>query len=1250
MSLRRKILLPILALLLLVPSGALYVVATTEWGLKLVVSRLGKAGPVTITAGTVTGTLVDGFTVDRLRVQHRLSDVTIEHASGRIELLPLMILQRVTLPEVKVAHVSVVMQRDLEDRPKREARFLPALMRIDTDALHVDAADITLLSGRVVPLRKIDAAVTVYPKQIYVRSARADHELVHIEATGQVQAARPLGLEGETELSWSLEGQPDWLILAKFDGDLAKLPITGSVQKPFHARFDGAATTLNKGWNFAGHAKVQDLDLQPFGAGNALGIISGELDITSVANAFTARGRLTPPGLNAGAFGVDLRGSYSQKVVTIQGATVTHASGARATTHGDITIVKGGPVLALAGDWSRFRWPLVSAAPAFVSTQGTYTLRGVKPWSVQLEGDVIAAEQPAMPAKLRGLLSGESLQIDDATVGALGGTATFTGEARWKPAESWRIAGRMRNLDTARLREDLPGAVSFDFSANGAPFGAEGSLDFSAERLSGKLRGQNISGKGQVARAAGSKDWRFRGVDASLGRTRVQLDGRLGEQSDLTFAVNADDLSLFDPDARGRVTASGHYAGTREVPQLQVKAQGSNFEWGEYKVATLNADVDIDMRPNGHAQGHVDALQLTIGSRTLAKAIVDLSGSRESQRLTLAVDAAPYTSTLVAQGAMKDGLWQGVLQNLNIQDARDLKLALEAPATLALNLEQQQLGQTCLKGAAERLCVTGQRKTDGTWNGTLTADSIPLRAFTAGLTQDIDYDGTINFRAELSGNSKDLPVGTFRGQLQQALLRHRLANGRDERMSLGSGTVNGTATTTGFTMQVGLDAGTAGNITGELNGDRNAGDWRNFPIRGTLNANTDGLALLDIYVGGIDKASGRLITKVDIGGTLGAPTVQGLLQLRDASIDIYQVNLSMRELSLDANFSRESLDISGSSRLGSCTQRAAPDDCRAKFNGKLTWKGGEPYGNLHVGGTRLRVVDVPEARIDASPDLDFRIDGHRIRATGKVDVPYAQLEPADLTKVVLASSDEKIVGTQELDPAQRWLVAYDIQVALGDEVHIESLGLKARLGGGITVRSDEAGDVRGEGELSIAEGGKFAYLGRQFDIARGRLIYRNVPLADPAVDLRAQKVYPDVTAGMNVRGPLRSPVVTFFSDPALPRSQVESLILSGSLESAQANRSGAARNAIITQGLSIAAQRMSSQIGVDDVGLETDMKNDTSVVLGKYLTPRLYVSYGISLAEAINTLKMRFTLGDRWTIKTEAGKERSADIVYTIKK
>ena len=68
------------------------------------------------------------------------------------------------------------------------------------------------------------------------------------------------------------------------------------------------------------------------------------------------------------------------------------------------------------------------------------------------------------------------------------------------------------------------------------------------------------------------------------------------------------------------------------------------------------------------------------------------------------------------------------------------------------------------------------------------------------------------------------------------------------------------------------------------------------------------------------------------------------------------------------------------------------------------------------------------------------------------------------------------------------------------------------------------------------------------------------------------------------------------------------------------------------------------------MGLEQNLANETSLVLGKYLSPRLYVSYGISLTESLNTLKLRYSLNDRWTVKTEVGEARGADLVYTIEK
>ena len=125
--------------------------------------------------------------------------------------------------------------------------------------------------------------------------------------------------------------------------------------------------------------------------------------------------------------------------------------------------------------------------------------------------------------------------------------------------------------------------------------------------------------------------------------------------------------------------------------------------------------------------------------------------------------------------------------------------------------------------------------------------------------------------------------------------------------------------------------------------------------------------------------------------------------------------------------------------------------------------------------------------------------------------------------------------------------------------------------------------------------------------------------------------------------------MSFFSDPSLTQSQIASLILSGgSFESAQGKQSGG--NEMLAQGGAILAQQLGSRVGIEDVSLESDLTNETSLVLGRYLSPRLYVSYGIALTEQLNVLKLRYSLGDRWTIKTEVGQARGADLVYTIQK
>lgn len=1263
MRLRRKIILVVAAAVLLVPTALVYYVATTESGLQFIARHLGKIGPVTLTVKDVRGTLVRGFSVGSLHIQHRRADIRIEQASGHVALLPLLTLQRIQLPDVHVGHVTIAVFHDPEEQ-HGEPRFLPATMRVDARNVTVDRAELTAINGYQMAATHVKADVTILPKQIRIRTAQLDYQQTHLQGTGRVFAAHPFGLRGDVDVRYNPDDLPEWRVGAHVDGDLDKLPFDAHITQPFHAEVKGSALALTSRWHFEGRAQIQDFDLVPFGGGDALGIISGQLDLTANNDGFTARGSLTPPGLKAGAMAVTFDGAYSNKHLEIRHATATHASsGAHGSVHGGVDIISGGPRLTLAGEWTNFRWPLAGLQPAFSSARGSYRLSGVKPWHVEADGLASAAGYNDMPGTLQGALAADSLQIDGATLGILGSNTSFRGEVRWKPAESWHLTGHVENLDPTLLRPDLPGRLAFDFDVTGAPFGADAAIDFDLRHLTGRLRGQAASGGGHFARAVRSEDWQFRNVDLHFGRTHIALDGGLGAHRDLAFVLEAEDLSLLDPAAMGRVTARGRLAGTDAAPVLLFKARGTDFAWHDRKLAALNADVDIDLGASRRTEGEIDLDGLQIGSRTVQKMNVQLTGSADAQHIVARVEATPLRSALIAQGVVNQGQWRGQITSLAIDDADKLQLKLEAPAALQFDTRQFHVDELCVMGSEARLCASGTGQSDGNWKATFSTSALPLRTLTAGLSQDVDYEGTINLNADVAGVPGSLPTGNLSAQLQQAQLRHRLGNGRDERMSLGNGSVTANATPDAFSLRVGLDAGDAGNIRGQLDGQRNTGDWHDYPIAGSLDASTTSLGVLDVYVGDIDKATGRLNTRVQIGGTLGAPTIRGTLQLRDAQIDVYQVNLSLRALTLDASLDADTLHLAGQTRIG---------EGSANFSGELAWRDREPFGSLHLEGENLRVVDVPEARIEASPKLDFKLDGRRIAATGEVQVPYGRLEPADLTNAVLTSSDEVIVGAAPVSPEQRWIVTSDIKLALGDNVNIKSLGLDAKLGGAITVLTDEAQISRGKGELNI-KSGKYAAFGRLLDIDHGRLLF-NGPLNDPGVDLRAQKTFPsfqggDTTAGVNVRGPLRNPQLTFFSDPGMPQSQIASLILAGgSFDSAQnSQRPGAARNEMLAQGGAILAQQIGSRVGIQDVSIESSFtgdptdaigannatgtsSSDTSLVLGRYLSPRLYISYGISLAEAINTLKLRYTIGDHWTLKTEAGKARSADIVFTVQK
>lgn len=1240
-----KISLWALGALLLVAIAIFLLLVYTQAGLRFAVRMLPeKMGESRMQIRNVRGTLAGGFTLGYFELHHPRTTVKVDKLKARIAVLPLL-WQTIEVRDATIERAFVQVY-SRKNPPPSPPRFLPPFLTIRTENAQIADATLIAPNQRRFDGTEVAASGTLRSKTLRFYDARA--RLQDLRGQGQlvIGAADYIQLAATTHWKFSPAGQPDWTANIDVDGDMTRLGITGQITAPFRARFNGSADALTTNtWHWGGKGMVDEFDLRAWGGGGLLGKVTGQLDITGDRNGFSATGPLQSAGLNVGDFDLRFDGSYANRVITARRILLVHRSSrASVDAAGDIGIVSGGPRLALHGSWRDFRWPLAGAEPGVHSSNGGFRLDGVWPYALLASGPLQIGDFTPVGMRIEGSLGHDRLHINSGALAVLGGVASVSGDAIWSPKNQWRLAGAMKDMDTAQLRAALPGRVSFEYQASGEGYGGGEDLGAEFRNLTGRVRGAAARGSGKIQRRGA--DWHFDQVKLAAGGLGLDLDGFIGPAArDLRFNVVASDLAILAPGSRGKLRASGSWRGPNSEPVIAVQASGRDLLLDALQIAQFDAKVDLDPRARRNSTIDIEARDMSIAGRRLQRVSFALDGPAEASVAHFEAQMSDILLRSSADGAFSGGAWRGRWRSIEVDNKAALHLKLAAPAGFAVNLDSGSFERFCLRGAAAQVCP------EASWNGpawhaALSARDLPLDALTAGLTAKVIYDGTIGGELELHGSGDNAIVGEVRARLRDARLRHLRTRGREDVLALGSGDLALDIESDRLRGTLKLDAGNLGFVDGSLTATRRGGGsalaYRDWPLQAELRAESRTLSFLSLLSQDIDRVGGKMTLDLGFGGTLGAPRADGKMHLSEGELDLYAINLALRQLTADVSVAANRLAFDSTSKVGAGALSAG---------GTLYWEQGLVHGQLRLKGTDLLAVNVPEARILASPDLLFKMDDRRIEVTGEVKLPVARIAPADLAGAVLTSSDEVLADAPATTDASPTQVVTSIRMTLGDQVTLDTFGLSGRLTGSILTRSAEDGSTHANGELSVAEG-KYAAFGRRLDIERGRLQFSGGLLSDPAIDIRATKQYPEVIAGVNVRGTLQAPRMTFFSTPSLPQSQIVSLILAGgNIDRAQdPSRAGAARSELLAQGGAIIAQQLGSRVGVDDVSIEQALDNSTSLVLGKYLSPHLYVSYGISLAESINTIKMRYALDDRWTIRTEAGKERSAELVYTIEK
>jgi translocation and assembly module TamB len=324
-----------------------------------------------------------------------------------------------------------------------------------------------------------------------------------------------------------------------------------------------------------------------------------------------------------------------------------------------------------------------------------------------------------------------------------------------------------------------------------------------------------------------------------------------------------------------------------------------------------------------------------------------------------------------------------------------------------------------------------------------------------------------------------------------------------------------------------------------------------------------------------------------------------------------------------------------------------------RLDGSLDFRDERVPVTLGLRGDDVTIASTAELFVVADPDLQLRWlpDALEVRGSLAVDEARADLESLDSS--VEVSPDVVVVDAAATPTTRERPLDLEVAVRLGDDVRLIGFGLDGRMRGEVTFRQAPGRRATGRGTLDVD--GTYRAYGQSLTIERARLGYAGGrPFDDPTLDIQADREFDEVRVGVRVRGTARRPETSIVSNPAMDTSEALSWLVLGrplsTTTGGESRQIGAAALALGAGG-NLVAQQIGAKLGLDEAGV-VDSRNlgGATFTVGKYVSPRLFLSYGVSLIGTGQVLTLKYLLTRGFDISVESGNENAASVNWRIER
>ncbi len=873
--------------------------------------------------------------------------------------------------------------------------------------------------------------------------------------------------------------------------------------------------------------------------------------------------------------------------------------------------------LAAAINWQQLSWPPQSGSAAqYASQQGSLNASGLlSDLDVQLSTDVTGQQIPASNIDLRGHLTETAFAINQLLVQTLDGQVDIAGSADWQDGVGWDVSVAAEQINPGLQWPDFPGVIDLQATSNGRQTDDQIEAVLDIQTLDGSLRGQPVSGQGQVHYVDGSI--RTDGLQLSSGDAQLDLQG--SEQA-LQADISIPRLGDLLPGAGGAIEA--HVQGesvdggaiTLENLKLVTDISATDLLWQQVRVESLLVNGDAALSSDDVLSDmQLTAEQVRLSDQAPIDRIQANLSADNTQQLQLMIQHPQADIELGVNGDWDQWPsptgWTGSVDTLSLNNQDVGEWALREPAAISLMNNDVLLKQLCINGPADssseipELCLD-YSQFPGQFSGqALNQLSVDIQALPVALAEAFlntgmrsDHQLSGNLQAGWSGQQGAPLLQQLDGQLQLSAGDIHFLDRNAPPLVINGGQLN-----VALTDQQRLH--TQLQMTIE-DSNRIAGDVQYGPISaeigqlsGTIELDIPDMGWLRKPVPELDRIAGELQAMATLSGPVTQPLVALDMDLSDGEIRYQPLGLQLSNLQLEGRSEPgERLNMTGGFSAG---------EGQAELVASLHPNTG--VAELDIKGESLQLFNSDAIKVRISPDMQLKASPEGYQIAGVLGIPAARITPPEgSTSRVSESEDVVLVGVDQPQVAESASdsvpIIGELKVVLGEHVRVDADVAQTRLTGELDLSWDHQVIPQANGMINLVDGRVQAY-GQTLVLENSRVVYNDAPADNPRLDIRAvRRIFGDPQveeAGVAVRGLAQEPEVSIYTNPATTEESALAYIATGS-NFDHANGQGALN-------------------------------------LGIYVFPKFFVSYGVGLFDNGNTANGRYEFSEHWNVSVQSG-------------